>query len=98
MLVLSLIKGLPKILLNADGMACESLASSQRMPWADVAQFTPRVVYVGFSDLSQPRGFWNRLTRVGSRGRRVLFNMFELHTAELGQLLAAWRERALSER
>ena len=97
-LVLSLIKGLPRILLTADGIACEALVGSWRRPWADVAQFTPRVVYLGFWDLSQPRGLWDRLNRVGSRGRRFLFNMFELRTAELGQLLAAWRERALSER
>ena len=95
--IISILKGLPLIVLDANGIAFEALVVSLRRPWSEVERFTPRVIYVGFSDLSQPRGFWDRLNRFGSRGRRMLFNMFELRPKELAQLLAAWRERALAQ-
>lgn len=100
LLVVSLMKGLPKILLDANGIACEALLVSFTRPWTRVARFTPRVVCVcvcvGFSDMLQPSGFWDRMNRFGSRGRRFLVGMFELRPKELAQLLTAWRERALS--
>ena len=97
LLTISMIKGLPKVLLDAEGVTFEALFVSIRRGWDEISRFVPRVVYVGFLDASQPKGFWDKLSRVGSRGRRFLVGIFEVRSKDLVQLLTAWRERALSQ-
>jgi hypothetical protein len=87
-LVISLLKDMPKITLDADEFAFHGLVGISRWRWREVSRFTPRFVYVGFSEALLPPRWWNR---------RILASFFELAAKEVAHLMTAWRERALSQ-
>jgi hypothetical protein len=92
-----LVKRLPRITLDADGIAFHSLLFVSKKRWTDVSRFVSRIVYVGYADTSRPAGYWEKLFRFGSFGRMTFFNIFDVGGTDLCRLLGAWRERALTQ-
>ena len=90
------VKDMRRITLDSDGIAFHWPFGVQERRWNDVSRFVSRVVYVGFSDTSQPTGFLDKLSRVGSRGRRILINFFALGSNDLARLMTLWRERGVA--
>jgi hypothetical protein len=95
--LVSLFRGLPRIVLDEEGLAGEALLGSARHPWCDIDLFKARIIYVSLSDLTGPRGPWDKVSRVVSGGRRIIVAIYQLRPGELAPLLAAWRERALAK-
>ena len=87
-------KDIPRIALDADGVALHSLFGVRRSQWKNVSNFVSRLVYTSFSDAVDRAGFWDRINRYG--GRIFFRGVYELSARDLAQLMTAWRERALA--
>ena len=53
--LVSLVRGLPRIVLEANGLAFDTLLFSYTRAWSEVGQFKSRLVYVALSDAGEPR-------------------------------------------
>ena len=61
---LSLIKGLPRLVLDSDGFELQTLLSFHRIHWGHVAGFEPLLLVVWLRYLVPAGGFWNKLNRL----------------------------------